>query len=298
MLTFCWFSCTLFFIRLKLARNSVAASSGLSSPAENKFFSVNTSIFAAAALQEGVVLMWRGRCAIGCGQSSCDVMTPVPEVLSCTGGKSGHGLAMQNSLLRATATLLRFVSSAIGWTSRNTTHGLASTTENNGWRGEERRNSQARQWQDTFNWLMYCSQRMQLLPGNVPFDQLQFPSLPIYKDVFFFNLTNPDGFQKGEKPRVNEIGPYSYKWALATASHTSARAHDVLFSSEFRVKHFNESDLLCNQTLLQYTQTKTFHFNQERSGEGLHEDDIICTINLPLVVSSTNTVLVEMMWMI
>ena len=37
---------------------------------------------------------------------------------------------------------------------------------------------------------------MQLLPGNVPFDQLQSPSLPIYKDVFFFNLTNPDGFDE------------------------------------------------------------------------------------------------------
>ena len=48
------------------------------------------------------------------------------------GSKSGHGLAMQNGLLCATATLLRFVSSAIGWASRNTTHSVASNTENNG----------------------------------------------------------------------------------------------------------------------------------------------------------------------
>ena len=37
---------------------------------------------------------------------------------------------------------------------------------------------------------------MQHCQAMCTFDQLQFPSLPIYKDVFFFNLTNPVGFKK------------------------------------------------------------------------------------------------------
>lgn len=53
--------------------------------------------------------------------------------------------------------------------------------------------------------------RMRLLPGNVPFQQLQNPSLPIFKDVYFFNLTNPEEFAAGSPPNVIEIGPYSYE---------------------------------------------------------------------------------------
>ena len=52
---------------------------------------------------------------------------------------------------------------------------------------------------------------MKLLPGSAMFEQLQHPSLPIYKDVFFYNLTNPDEFAAGSRPNVTEIGPYSYR---------------------------------------------------------------------------------------
>ena len=38
-------------------------------------------------------------------------------------------------------------------------------------------------------------------------------------------------------------------------------------------------------SLLTYSQTRVFHFSQNTSGPGLSEDDTICTINLPLVVS-------------
>ena len=101
----------------------MAASSGLSSPAENKFFSVNTSIFAAAA--------GGGGADVGVAQL-LRVVNLLVSRDTRGGSKSGHGLAMQNGLLCATATLLRFVSSAIGWASRNTTHSVASNTENNG----------------------------------------------------------------------------------------------------------------------------------------------------------------------
>ena len=37
-------------------------------------------------------------------------------------------------------------------------------------------------------------------------------------------------------------------------------------------------------SLLTYNQTRLFHFSPETSGDGLSEDDNICTINLPIVV--------------
>ena len=41
-------------------------------------------------------------------------------------------------------------------------------------------------------------------------------------------------------------------------------------------------------SLLTYNQTRLFHFDQERTGEGLSERDTICTVNIPLVVSTAH----------
>jgi len=39
-----------------------------------------------------------------------------------------------------------------------------------------------------------------------------------------------------------------------------------------------------NQTELNYTQQKIYFFSESTSGEGLEDTDIICTINIPLIV--------------
>lgn len=41
-----------------------------------------------------------------------------------------------------------------------------------------------------------------------------------------------------------------------------------------------------NDSLLTYNQIRVFDFSGETSGEELRENDTICTINLPLVVST------------
>ena len=41
-------------------------------------------------------------------------------------------------------------------------------------------------------------------------------------------------------------------------------------------------------SLLTYNQTRLFQFSQNTSGEGLSEDDNICTINLPIMVYASN----------
>ena len=54
-------------------------------------------------------------------------------------------------------------------------------------------------------------QRVVVQPGSATFQQLLSPTVPLFKDIFFFNLTNPTEFQAGAKPNLTEIGPYSYR---------------------------------------------------------------------------------------
>lgn len=51
------------------------------------------------------------------------------------------------------------------------------------------------------------------MKGHATYEQLQFPMIPIYKDFYFYNLTNAEEFASsngGVKPELEEIGPYSY----------------------------------------------------------------------------------------
>ena len=128
-----------------------------------------------------------------------------------------HGVAVQSGLLFAFPSRLRTSCRSFDRTSRVNTSTVASTTEEYNPRSVF---CSCPLIIHTYNFVSIFTacvlsdfsptQRMAVLPGNVPFTQLQFPSQPIYKDIFFFNLTNPEGFEKGEKPRVEEIGPYSY----------------------------------------------------------------------------------------
>ena len=54
-------------------------------------------------------------------------------------------------------------------------------------------------------------QRVVIQPGSATFQQLLSPTVPLFKDIYFFNLTNPVEFQDGAKPNLTEIGPYSYR---------------------------------------------------------------------------------------
>ena len=49
-------------------------------------------------------------------------------------------------------------------------------------------------------------------PGHATYKQLKDPIIPLFKDIYFFNLTNPESFAKGEEaPHLEELGPYSYR---------------------------------------------------------------------------------------
>lgn len=61
---------------------------------------------------------------------------------------------------------------------------------------------------------LFLSQKVTVLPGHATYEQLQHPSVPLWKTVYFLNLTNPEEFKNGAKPVVNATGPYSYRWAF------------------------------------------------------------------------------------
>ena len=62
-------------------------------------------------------------------------------------------------------------------------------------------------------------------------------------------------------------------------------AHKItcFFSSEYRTKSLFE-DPNGDIGVIHYTQQKIFEFDANNSLQGLSERDIICTINIPLVV--------------
>ncbi|PNJ48840.1 SCARB2 isoform 10 [Pongo abelii] len=46
--------------------------------------------------------------------------------------------------------------------------------------------------------------------GTEAFDSWEKPPLPVYTQFYFFNVTNPEEILRGETPRVEEVGPYTY----------------------------------------------------------------------------------------
>lgn len=52
---------------------------------------------------------------------------------------------------------------------------------------------------------------MVLQNGTKVFDSWEKPPLPVYMQFYFFNVTNPEEILQGEIPRVEEVGPYTYR---------------------------------------------------------------------------------------
>ena len=52
---------------------------------------------------------------------------------------------------------------------------------------------------------------MTIEEGHATYEQLENPTLPVYKSFHIWNLTNADGFVDGDKPQLQLLGPYSYR---------------------------------------------------------------------------------------
>lgn len=103
--------------------------------------------------------------------------------------------------------------------------------------------------------------KLPLVNGTEAFNMWRDIPLPIYQRFYFFNLTNAEDFYRhGAKPKVIEVGPYTYRatWIKSNLEWNS------------------------NQTL-SYREVKSYFFDREASIGS--EDDIITTLNAPLVTA-------------
>lgn len=54
-------------------------------------------------------------------------------------------------------------------------------------------------------------QKLPLVNGSEAFELWRDIPLPAFQRVYFFNLTNPYEFlQEGKKPKLQEVGPYTF----------------------------------------------------------------------------------------
>ncbi|KAM9331139.1 lysosome membrane protein 2 [Gastrophryne carolinensis] len=96
--------------------------------------------------------------------------------------------------------------------------------------------------------------------GTEVFNSWANPPPPIFMKFYFFNVTNPQEVLSGEKPVVDEIGPYVYR--------------------EYQTKE--DIEFLRNGTEVSAVSPKTFVFDPELS-KGNPKTDLIRTINIPVV---------------
>ncbi|XP_067278854.1 lysosome membrane protein 2-like isoform X2 [Pseudorasbora parva] len=100
-----------------------------------------------------------------------------------------------------------------------------------------------------------------LTEGSKVFGTWKNPPPPVFMQFFFFNVTNPEAFLKGEaKPRLAEMGPYTYR--------------------EYRPKH--NVTFVENGTKVSAYTKKIFVFVREKS-VGDPSEDMVTTVNIPAV---------------
>ncbi|KAF4077038.1 hypothetical protein AMELA_G00203540 [Ameiurus melas] len=99
-----------------------------------------------------------------------------------------------------------------------------------------------------------------LTEGSKVFQSWKSPPPPVFMEFFFFNVTNPDEFMTGEKPRLTHMGPYTYR--------------------EYRPKE--NVTFVEDGTKVSALTPKTFVFVPEMSA-GDPSVDLVTTVNIPAV---------------
>ncbi|XP_075731602.1 protein croquemort-like isoform X2 [Rhipicephalus microplus] len=101
-----------------------------------------------------------------------------------------------------------------------------------------------------------------LEPNSEIYSSWQRAPIPIYLKYYFFNMTNPDEIMAGtEKPRLQEVGPYTF---LETREKVN-----ITWNSNGTVS---------------YRQVKRYYFQPDMTKGSL--DDVITTLNMPMISSA------------
>lgn len=104
--------------------------------------------------------------------------------------------------------------------------------------------------------------QMAIKPGSKSYEIWKETPFPLILSVYFFNITNPRAFQRGAKPILKEVGPFSY-----------------------REYHEKKNVTFYDNNTVSYLQERWWVWDQENSKDN-SPDDVICTINT-IPISST-----------
>lgn len=105
--------------------------------------------------------------------------------------------------------------------------------------------------------------------GNDVWEKWVDIPIPIYQDIYFFNLSNPEAFRirpnldlGAAVPELKEVGPYSFR-EIRNKTNIVFGGGDTVY----------------------YEQNTRFIFEEKTSGEGLTINDKVNIVNVPLMVS-------------
>ncbi|XP_010981415.3 lysosome membrane protein 2 [Camelus dromedarius] len=98
--------------------------------------------------------------------------------------------------------------------------------------------------------------------GSETFDSWRKPPLPVYSQFYFFNVTNPEEILRGEIPRLEEVGPYTYRELRNKA--------DIQFGD--------------NGTTISAVSNKAYVFERGKS-VGDPKIDLLRTLNIPALTA-------------
>ncbi|KAK2115852.1 Lysosome membrane protein 2 [Saguinus oedipus] len=91
--------------------------------------------------------------------------------------------------------------------------------------------------------------------GTEAFDSWEKPPLPVYTQFYFFNVTNPEEILRGETPRVEEVGPYTYR-LLNNSLLTDSCVVNHYYSQWWEFRDKNRSSCIGGSSLLPLDKTE------------------------------------------
>lgn len=111
---------------------------------------------------------------------------------------------------------------------------------------------------------------------NIPF--------PLTFKVYIFNITNPDDILNGNKPKLNEIGPYVFEY-VDNQHHYNVKAHAVFFfcHSEWKLRENLVDD--DSKDTITFTLKQLFKFRPDLSN-GLSGNEDVVVPNLVLLATT------------
>lgn len=85
----------------------------------------------------------------------------------------------------------------------------------------------------------YINKQIALVPGSLSYPKWESPPVPIYQKFYFYNVTNAAEIEQfGQKPQLEEIGPFTYRSRWQKQEIEQPASSDA--SATMKFKHFKQ----------------------------------------------------------